>query len=456
MAGQREQLGSRIGFLFLSAGCAIGLGNVWRFPYITGEYGGALFVIMYLACLAFLGAPLLIMEFAVGRGAQRNMGAAFHTLAPQGKGWHRFGIISLVGSYLLMMFYTTVCGWMLYYAYASIAGIIPHTPDAVGGFFGAMLGSPAINVGFLAITIIIGFLVCGLGLRRGVEPVVKYMMGGLLVLILALAVRALTLPGASAGVAFYLMPDLGRLLDAGVWEALNAAMGQAFFTLGLGVGSMTIIGSYFKRDHSLAGESFNIILIDTFIALTAGMVIFPACFAFNVDAGAGPGLVFITLPNVFNSMDGGHFWGSIFFIFMSFAALTTVIAVIENIVSYSMDVWGWSRKKSCSVHFVVLFLFSLPCALGFNVWSHITPMGAGTSFLDLWDFFLSTNILPIGGLVFALFCCHKFGWGWDAFMREVNTGSGIKLPAAAKLYMRYILPIIILIIFVQGYISKFA
>ncbi len=456
MAQGREQLGSRLGFLLLSAGCAIGLGNVWRFPYITGEYGGALFVLMYVACLLLLGGPLLIMEFSVGRAARRNMGAAFQVLSPEGARWHRFGVISLIGSYLLMMFYTTVCGWMLYYSWAMGSGQLSGlTPAQVGGFFGGMLASPGANIFWLAVTVALGFGVCALGLRRGVEPVVKWMMAGLLLLMVALVARAVSLPGAGEGLNFYLMPDWERLTRNGVWNALNAAMGQAFFTLGLGVGSMTIFGSYIGRERSLTGEALHIMGLDTLVALMAGFIIFPACFAFNVQADAGPGLVFVTLPNVFNSMSGGRFWGSLFFVFMSFAALSTVIAVFENIVSYSMDVWGWTRRKACAVNVVALFLLSLPCALGFNVWSAVTPMGAGTTFLDLWDFLLSNNLLPLGALIFALFCCHRFGWGWENFLREANAGEGAGLPQWMRPYMQYVLPLVVLVIFVQGYVGKF-
>ena len=456
MSVGRERMGSRLGFLLLSAGCAIGLGNVWRFPYITGEYGGALFVCMYAACLLLLGGPLLIMEFAVGRAAQRNMGAAFQVLSPRGERWHRCGLISLVGSYLLMMFYTTVCGWMLYYSWATMSGQLSGLkPEEVGAFFGGLLVSPSANVGCLALTVLIGFSVCALGLRRGVEPVVKWMMAGLLLIMLALVGRAVTLPGAGEGLAFYLMPDMERLAGNGVWAALKAAMGQAFFTLGLGVGSMTIFGSYIGRERSLTGEALHIMGLDTFVALMAGLIIFPACFAFGVKADAGPGLVFVTLPNVFNSMGGGRFWGSLFFLFMSFAALSTVIAGVENIVSYSMDVWQWRRGKACLVNGLALFLLSLPCALGFNVWSGVEPLGKGTCFLDLWDFLLSYNMLPFGALVFSLFCCHRFGWGWENFLKEANAGSGAGLPSWLKPYMQYVLPLIVLLLFVQGYISKF-
>lgn len=454
MTQTREHLASRLGFLLLSAGCAIGLGNVWRFPYITGEYGGGLFVLMYAVCLLFLGMPLLIMEFSVGRASQLNMGAAFKFLTPQKTVWHRMGIISLIGSYLLMMFYTTVCGWMLYYSYAMITGQLALPPQEMGAFFGELLANPNKNVSYLLLTFIIGLGVCIMGIRKGIEPVVKLMMAGLLILLIALAIRAVTLPNATAGLEFYLMPNLEALKEAGFWEALNAAMGQSFFTLGLGVGSMTILGSYIGKERSLTGEAYNIMLLDSFVALMAGIIIFPACFAFNVEANSGPGLVFITLPNVFNNMIAGQFWGSLFFILMSFAALSTVIAVFENIISYGIDVWGWSRKKSTFIHGICLFICSLPCALGFNVLSHITPLGPNTTFLDLWDFLLSNNILPAGALIFSLYCSHKIGWGMDNFLAESNAGIGAKFPKFLIGFAKYILPILIFTIFIQGYLAK--
>ena len=452
---QREQLGSRIGFLLLAAGCAIGLGNVWRFPYIAGAYGGALFVFIYIGFLLAVGVPILVMEFSVGRAAQRNLGAALQKLEPKGSRWHTFGPLSLIGSYLLMMFYTTVAGWMLAYCWSMIKGDLSGlTPEQVGGFFGGLISDPTSSCLWMGAAVIFCFTVCGMGLRRGVERVVKFMMVGLFALMIALVVRAVTLPGGEAGISFYLMPDPEKL-TGGLWAAVTAAMGQAFFTLGLGVGSMTIFGSYIDKSRSLTGEALYIVLLDTVVALMAGLIIFPACFAFDVDAGSGPGLVFVTLPNVFNSMPGGQLWGMLFFIFMSFAALTTVIAVLENIVAYGIDVLKWTRKKAVAVNFVLVFLLSLPCALGFNVLSGIQPFGPGSMILDLEDFIVSNNLLPLGSMVFLFFCCYKRGWGWDNFIAEADTGKGLMFPKGLRLYVKYVLPFIVFFVFVQGYIDKF-
>lgn len=452
---QREQLGSRIGFLLLAAGCAIGLGNVWRFPYIAGTYGGALFVFIYIGFLLAVGVPILVMEFSVGRAAQRNLGAALQKLEPKGSRWHTFGPLSLIGSYLLMMFYTTVAGWMLAYCWSMIKGDLSGlTPEQVGGFFGGLISDPTSSCLWMGAAVIFCFTVCGMGLRRGVERVVKFMMVGLFALMIALVVRAVTLPGGEAGISFYLMPDPEKL-TGGLWAAVTAAMGQAFFTLGLGVGSMTIFGSYIDKSRSLTGEALYIVLLDTVVALMAGLIIFPACFAFDVDAGSGPGLVFVTLPNVFNSMPGGQLWGMLFFIFMSFAALTTVIAVLENIVAYGIDVLKWTRKKAVTVNFVLVFLLSLPCALGFNVLSGIQPFGPGSMILDLEDFIVSNNLLPLGSMVFLFFCCYKRGWGWDNFIAEADTGKGLMFPKGLRLYVKYVLPFIVFFVFVQGYIDKF-
>lgn len=452
---QREQLGSRIGFLLLAAGCAIGLGNVWRFPYIAGAYGGALFVFIYIGFLLAVGVPILVMEFSVGRAAQRNLGAALQKLEPKGSRWHTFGPLSLIGSYLLMMFYTTVAGWMLAYCWSMIKGDLSGlTPEQVGGFFGGLISDPTSSCLWMGAAVIFCFTVCGMGLRRGVERVVKFMMVGLFALMIALVVRAVTLPGGEAGISFYLMPDPEKL-TGGLWAAVTAAMGQAFFTLGLGVGSMTIFGSYIDKSRSLTGEALYIVLLDTVVALMAGLIIFPACFAFDVDAGSGPGLVFVTLPNVFNSMPGGQLWGMLFFIFMSFAALTTVIAVLENIVAYGIDVLKWTRKKAVTVNFVLVFLLSLPCALGFNVLSGIQPFGPGSMILDLEDFIVSNNLLPLGSMVFLFFCCYKRGWGWDNFIAEADTGKGLMFPKGLRLYVKYVLPFIVFFVFVQGYIDKF-
>jgi len=452
---EREKMASRIGFLFVSAGCAIGLGNVWRFPYITGKYGGAVFVVAYLFFLIMLALPLLIMEFSVGRASQQNFGNALRVLEPRGTSWHRMGWISMVGSYLLMMFYIPVAGWMLCYVWRTATGGLALPPDQMPAAFGAMLADPAAMIFWAFFTSLLCFFVCGFGLRRGIERVVKIMMAGLLVIMLGLAVRSVTLPGAMEGLAFYLAPDWERAMDAGIWSLLNDAMNQAFFTLGLGIGSMCIFGSYLGRDYTLTQESLWIVCLDTFVALMSGFIIFPACFAFDTEPGAGPGLVFITLPSVFNAMPGGRFWGSLFFVFMSAAALTTVITVIENIISYSMDVWKWSRRKATLVNFVFLTLFTLPCVLGFNVLSDIEPLGKGSTLMDLEDFILSNNLLSVGALTFMLFCCHKRGWGWDNFVAEADTGRGMKFPRILRFYLTWILPLVVALVFVQGYIHKF-
>ena len=401
---QRESLNSRIGFLLLSAGCAIGLGNVWRFPFITGAYGGAAFVFIYLLFLLILGLPILIMEFAVGRAAQRGVGHAFRLLEPAGTRWHLAGYMGIFGCFLLMMFYTTITGWMLSYCWYALRGDLSGlTPEQIGAFFEATLQDPYSMTGWMGLSVLIGTLVCMVGLRKGVERITKIMMACLFLVILVLVVRAVTLPGALEGIRFYLMPDIGRLLEHGVGTVVFAAMGQAFFTLSVGIGSMAIFGSYIGKERSLTGEALSILGMDTLVALLAGLVIFPACFAFGVNADSGPGLVFITLPNVFNNMPGGEFWGILFFVFMGFAALTTVIAVMEGIIAYPMDGWGWSRRKAASIVGVLLFVASLPCVLGFNTWADIQPLGAKSSILDLEDFIVSNNLLPLGSLIFLLF-----------------------------------------------------
>lgn len=455
MSAPRETLATRLGFLLLSAGCAIGLGNVWRFPYITGQYGGAVFVVVYLLCLLALGLPLLIMEFAVGRAAHANMGRALRDLEPAGTGWHRFGWFSLVGSYLLMMFYIPVAGWMLGYCWYTARGDLALPPEGVGAFFGGLLGNPAAMLGWTLPVAAIGFGVCALGVRRGLERVVKVLMVGLLAIMAGLALRAVTLPGAGAGIAFYLAPDWGRAVEAGLWGLLNAAMGQAFFTLSVGVGSMLILGSYLDDSHSLTGESALIVALDSFVALTAGLIIFPACFAFDVRPDSGPGLIFVTLPNIFNAMSGGRVWGTLFFVFMSCAALTTVIAVVENIISYGVDVWGWTRRKSVLVHGVALTLLTLPCILGFNVLSWVQPLGQGTNVLDLEDFLISSNMLPIGGLMFVLFCTTRYGWGWDKFVAEADKGAGPRFPRWLRGYVTWVVPVVVLVLLVQGYVVRF-
>lgn len=454
---QRESLGTRLGFILLAAGCAIGLGNVWRFPFIAGKYGGAAFVLIYLVFLVILGAPIMVMELAIGRAARQNIGRAMKTLGPAGTKWHIYGHVAIAGNYLLMMFYTTVTGWILAYVFFTLRGDFAGlTPDGVGAFFGGLLSDPMTMLIWMAITVVFSFFITGIGLREGVERVCKVMMMLLFVLMLALAVNSVFLPGAGAGIKFYLLPDFSRLLAAKPGEVIFAAMGQAFFTLSLGVGAIAIFGSYAKKEHSLPGESLRIIGLDTFVALMSGMIIFPACFAFGVNPGAGPGLIFVTLPNIFNQMAGGRLWGAFFFVFLSFAALTTVIAVFENIVSYWIDVHGWSRKKASVLNAAAVALLSVPCVLGFNLLSGFQPLGANTNILDLEDFIFSTTLLPVGSLIFLLFCTNRYGWGWKNFIAEANTGEGVKFPRCARFYVTYILPLIIVLVFIKGYWDIFA
>lgn len=451
----REVLGSRLGFLLLSAGCAIGLGNVWRFPFVTGAYGGAIFVLFYLIAL-FAILPIMIMEFAVGRASRLNMGLALRKLEPEGTHWHDFGWIALVGSYLLMMFYTSVTGWMLAYCFymadGSLSGL---SPDAVKSFFGACLASPGIQIAGMTITVVIGFAICALGVRNGVERVVKILMTGLLAILIALVARTLLLPNASAGVRFYLMPAWSNLTEAGFWTVCSAAMNQAFFTLSVGIGCMCIFGSYQPKDRSLTGEAVWIAGLDTFVGIMAGLIIFPACFSFGVSPDAGPGLIFVTLPNIFNSMGGGRLWGFLFFLFLALASLTTVIAVFENIISYSIDVWKWPRHRSVIFHTILMWLLSLPCALGGSLLADIHPLGKGSTILDLEDFLLSNNLLPMGGILFLLFCTRKYGWGWQNFLLETDQGLGPQFPRGMRVFLSWILPCLILALFIAGYIEKF-
>ena len=453
---QREKFSSRLGFLLISAGCAIGLGNVWRFPYITGKYGGGAFVLIYLFFLLILGLPIMVMEFSVGRASQKSVAASFKTLEKKGGKWHIFGYFAMFGNYLLMMFYTTIGGWMLSYIFKMAAGEFEgKSPEQVKGVFASLTAAPWALLFWMFLAVVIGFFVCSLGLQKGVEKITKVMMVTLILLMVALMVRSLTLPGAGEGLKFYLLPDFHKMVENGLSETIFAAMGQAFFTLSLGIGSLAIFGSYIGRDRSLLGESINITLLDTVIAIIAGLIIFPSCFAFGVSPDSGPSLVFVTLPNIFNSMAGGRLWGTLFFIFMAFAALSTIIAVFENIVSFGMDLWGWSRKKTVAVNVALVFVLSVPCVLGFNVLSGITPFGQGSNILDLEDFLVSNNFLPLGSLVYLTFCVTRYGWGWDNFIEEANCGKGLKFPKWMRPYLTYVLPIIVLVIFVQGYISKF-
>ena len=454
-APERERFGSRLGFILISAGCAVGLGNVWRFPYVTGEYGGAAFVIMYLVFLAIFTLPILVMEYSVGRASQKSTARAFDVLEPAGSKWHRFKWVTIVGAYLLMMFYTTVAGWMIAFTVKSAQGVfVGATSDQVAQVFSNLLANPVEMFAYMAIVVVIGIACTNAGLQKGVERVTKVMMSALFVILIILVVRAVTLPGASEGLSFYLVPDFGAIFGNGVngtIEAVYAAMGQAFFTMSVGMGSMAIFGSYIDKSRSLPGEAVRVAGIDTFVAIMAGLIIFPACFAFGVEPGSGPSLVFITLPSVFEMMPGGQVWCTLFFLFMSFAALSTIIAVFESIMSFSIDQWGVSRKKSCAVNGALIFVLSIPCLLGFNVLSGFTIPGIG-DIQSIEDFIVSNNILPGGGLVFLLFCTMKRGWGFDNFLKEADEGEGLKFPRWTRGYICYVLPVLIAVVLVGGWI----
>lgn len=453
---QREKFSSRLGFLLISAGCAIGLGNVWRFPYVTGQYGGAAFVLIYLFFLLILGLPIMVMEFSVGRASQKSAALSFDVLEPKGTKWHLHKYFAMFGNYLLMMFYTTIGGWMFIYFIKMLRGDFEGlNKDQVQSAFQQITQNPGIMTIAMIFVVVLCFGICSFGLQKGVEKVTKVMMVSLFIIMILLSIRSVTLPGAQEGLRFYLYPDFGKLAENGISNTIFAAMGQAFFTLSLGIGSIAIFGSYIGKERSLAGEAINVTLLDTGVALVAGLIIFPACFAFGVSPDSGPNLIFITLPNVFNSMAGGRIWGSFFFVFMSFAALSTIIAVFENIISYALDLWNWSRKKAVLVNIVIIIIFSLPCVLGFNLLSGIQPMGPGSNIMDIEDFIVSNNLLPLGSLVYLLFCVSKCGWGWKNFLTEANSGKGVKFPKWIRFYVTFILPLIVLAIFVQGYLAKF-
>lgn len=452
----RERFSSRLGFILISAGCAVGLGNVWRFPYITGQYGGAAFVLVYLIFLVLLGLPIMVMEFAVGRASQKSAARSFHVLEPAGTKWHLQGYACMAGNYLLMMFYTTVGGWMAAYIFKTLTGEFKGLDsDGVAAVFNDMLTRPGYMTFWMVLVVLLSFFICSLGLQKGVERITKAMMSCLFLILLILCIRSVTLPGASEGLRFYLIPDFTRFTENGVGNTIFAAMGQAFFTLSLGIGAMAIFGSYIGKDRTLTGETINICLLDTLVAFLAGLIIFPSCFAFGVDPGQGPGLVFITLPNIFNQMVGGRIFGVLFFVFMTFAAQSTIIAVFENIISFSMDLFGTSRKKTVLINGIAIILLSLPCVFGFNIWSGFQPLGAGSTIQDLEDFIVSNNLLPLGSMVYLLFCTSRYGWGWKNFLAEADTGKGVKFPAWARVYVSYILPLIVLFIFIMGYYQKF-
>lgn len=448
---KRESFKSRLGFLLVSAGCAIGIGNVWRFPYVVGQNGGGLFVLFYLIFLVAMGLPVLTMELAVGRASRKSAVQAYETLEKPGSKWHLHGWVAIFGCYVLMMYYTTVSGWMLTYFYKFLIGTFQAGMDAdtVGSVFTDLLADP-IQMGFwMVVTVLAGFLVCSRGLQNGLEKGSKIMMSALLVLIIVLAVHSFTLSGAGAGVSFYLVPNVDTVREVGLGNVIAAAMNQSFFTLSLGVAAMEIFGSYMDREHSLAGEGARICALDTFVAIMSGLIIFPACFSYGVEVTAGPKLIFVTLPNVFVNMEGGRLWGSLFFLFMTFASFSTIIAVFENIMSFCMDTFGWSRNKTALINCVIILIASLPCVLGYNVWSDLHLIG-GRDVLDSEDFIVSNLLLPIGSLIYLLFCVTKFGWGFDRYIEEANTGSGLKMAKWLKPYFQFVLPLLILIILIQG------
>ena len=453
----REKLASRLGFILLSAGCAIGIGNVWRFPYVTGQSGGGWFVLIYLFFLAVLGIPVLAMEFAVGRAAQRSIARAHETLTPERTAWRAHGVAGLLGNVLLMMFYTTVTGWMILYFLKTAGGTFAGTSsEGVGAAFGAMLGDPVQQTAAMAGVCIGSAAICAIGLQKGLERITKWMMLALLALIAILAVNSICLDGAGEGLRFYLVPDFARMRSVGILTVVANAMNQAFFTLSLGIGAMTIFGSYIGRERTLLGEAVNVAVLDTVVAICAGLIIIPACFAYKVSPDQGPGLVFVTLPNVFGHMPCGRVWGSLFFLFMSFAALSTVLAVFENIIACVRDYTGWGRCATCAFVGVGIAVLSAPCILGFKAWSAFQPFGEGSNVLDFEDFLVSDVLLPLGALVFALYCCHRYGWGWEKFLAEANAGAGVKFPAWARRYCAHVLPCVIVLIFVLGLVRRFA
>lgn len=453
---QREHLASRLGFILLSAGCAIGIGNVWKFPYMAGQYGGGIFVLIYLFFLIILGVPVMTMEFSLGRASQKSPAMLYQTLEPKGTKWHLHGYAAVIGNYLLMMFYTTVTGWMLQYFFMTAAGKFEGLDSSgVKATFNGMLEDPWMLMLFMGIVVVAGFAICSIGLQNGLERVTKVMMLALLGIMVVLAFNSIFVDGGKEGLEFYLKPDLNKLKEVGIVNVIVGAMNQAFFTLSLGMGAMAIFGSYLGKDRSLMGESVNVAVLDTFVALSSGLIIFPACSAYGVEVDSGPNLIFITLPNIFNNLPMGRFWGSLFFIFLTFAAFSTILAVFEGIIACTCDMTGWSRKKSCVINGVLVFVLSIPCVLGFNVLSGFAPFGEGSTVMDLEDFLVSNILLPLGSLCYVLFCVTKRGWGWKNFCEEANQGKGLKVRDGMRWYMTYVLPVIIFILFVIGMYNFF-
>lgn len=453
---KRETFGSRLGFILVSAGCAVGIGNVWKFPYMCGQFGGAAFILIYLVFLLIMGIPVMVCEFGVGRASRHSVAAAYETLEAKGTKWHITKWIGVIGCYFLMMFYTTVGGWMLYYCVRSFRGdFVGADMKTVSAGFSDMLGNMPLMAFWTILICIIGFGVCAFGIQKGIEKVSKFMMTALLLIMIVLAIHSVMMKGAGAGIRFYLIPDFRQMAEIGIGNVIFGAMSQAFFTLSIGIGAMLIFGSYMEKDQRLFGEAVNITVLDTIVALMAGFIIIPACFAYGIEPGAGPSLIFITIPNIFAQVAGGRVWGGLFFLFLSFAAFTTLVAVFENIISFDMDLFGWSRKKSTLVSLILIIILSMPCVMGFNVLAGFIPLGEGSTIMDLEDFIVSNNLLPLGSLGYVLFCTKKNGWGWNHFLEEINQGEGWKFPSGIKGYMSYGLPLLIIIIYLKGYYDKF-
>ena len=454
---KRETLGSRLGFIMLSAGCAIGIGNVWKFPWMVGQYGGGAFVLIYLVCLVILGVPVMTMEFSMGRASRKSVVKMYQPLEKPKSKWHIHGYFAMVGNYILMMFYTVVTGWMLQYFVDMATGkFVGADKTGIDKIYENMLANPTRLTIYMAVVVLIGIGVCSIGVQKGVERITKVMMTALIVIMVVLAVNSIFLEGGQEGLKFYLVPNFATMAKIGVIDVIVAAMNQAFFTLSLGMGCMAIFGSYVKKDRSLMGESINVAILDTFVAFTSGLIIFPACFAYGVEADNGPSLIFKTLPNIFNNIPLGRLWGSLFFVFMSFAALSTIITVFETLISCTMDLFNWSRKKACVVNGIALFVLSIPCVLGFSLWSGFKPFGEGSNIMDLEDFAVNNILLPVGSLIFVIFCTSRFGWGWDKFTKEANEGKGVKVANWMRGYMTFVLPLIVLTILVLGLISYFS